>query len=155
MKCPTDKSVLARRDLSGVEVDACLSCGGVWLDGGELERLQEAYLAAHAHQEHATEDPTEEVARAYEMVEQKERTPGACPRCDDALEHVEYAYTSQVVVDKCPHGHGVWLDAGELLAIEQFFEEQRREANQPTGLAAVWHQLVKEISDGLTGRNLE
>jgi hypothetical protein len=37
--CPACKLPLGKRTLRGVEVDACSSCHGVWLDAGELERL--------------------------------------------------------------------------------------------------------------------
>jgi len=42
MKCPncTDTS-LTMSDRSGVEIDYCPNCRGVWLDRGELDKLIE------------------------------------------------------------------------------------------------------------------
>ncbi len=37
--CPTDGTALRRIERSGVHVDACPSCRGVWLDRGELDKI--------------------------------------------------------------------------------------------------------------------
>ena len=40
MKCPTcSDAVLVMADRSGIEIDYCPSCRGVWLDRGELEKI--------------------------------------------------------------------------------------------------------------------
>lgn len=41
MNCPRCRDDLRRADRSGVEIDFCPRCRGVWLDGGELEKLLE------------------------------------------------------------------------------------------------------------------
>jgi hypothetical protein len=38
-RCPKCGACLTVREQQGVEVDECPSCGGVWLDSGELEKL--------------------------------------------------------------------------------------------------------------------
>lgn len=39
LHCPEDQSRLVAVMHHGVEIDACTSCGGVWLDQGELEKI--------------------------------------------------------------------------------------------------------------------
>ena len=39
MKCPNDQSTLVMSDRSGIEIDYCLECRGVWLDRGELDKI--------------------------------------------------------------------------------------------------------------------
>jgi Zn-finger nucleic acid-binding protein len=39
--CPNDGTELRRLERSGVQVDACPSCRGVWLDRGELDKIVE------------------------------------------------------------------------------------------------------------------
>ena len=39
MHCPKDGHELLSVALHGVQVDACSSCGGMWLDSGELDQL--------------------------------------------------------------------------------------------------------------------
>ena len=41
MTCPACGGELVELERSGVRVDACRSCRGVWLDRGELERVVE------------------------------------------------------------------------------------------------------------------
>jgi hypothetical protein len=39
MKCPVDGETLVIADRSGVEIDYCPKCRGVWLDRGELDKI--------------------------------------------------------------------------------------------------------------------
>lgn len=42
MKCPScEDSVLMMTERSGIEIDYCPKCRGVWLDRGELDKLIE------------------------------------------------------------------------------------------------------------------
>lgn len=41
MKCPIDGTQLVMADRSGVEIDYCPECRGVWLDRGELDKIIE------------------------------------------------------------------------------------------------------------------
>lgn len=39
MRCPKDGSELVETEFRGVKVDVCATCGGMWLDAGELDAL--------------------------------------------------------------------------------------------------------------------
>ncbi len=41
MRCPVDNETLVMADRSGVEIDYCPKCRGVWLDRGELDKIIE------------------------------------------------------------------------------------------------------------------
>ncbi len=41
MHCPVDNETLQMTERSGVEVDYCPRCRGVWLDRGELDKILE------------------------------------------------------------------------------------------------------------------
>jgi len=41
MKCPVDNETLVMTERSGVEIDYCPKCRGVWLDRGELDKIIE------------------------------------------------------------------------------------------------------------------
>ena len=41
MKCPTCSTELKMSERSGIEVDYCPQCRGVWLDRGELDKIIE------------------------------------------------------------------------------------------------------------------
>jgi Zn-finger nucleic acid-binding protein len=62
MKCPNDNEDLVMSERSGVEIDYCPKCRGVWLDRGELDKIieraspQEAgYAQARQTQHHERE----------------------------------------------------------------------------------------------------
>jgi uncharacterized protein len=50
MRCPVDNETLVMADRSGVEIDYCPKCRGVWLDRGELDKIIERAAAAPAPQ---------------------------------------------------------------------------------------------------------
>lgn len=128
MKCPCDGTELTKRRYErDIMVDLCLTCRGVWLDPGELEAIEETHERDYA----------EELARmvdlgynAYELARQKGGRTLRCPRCGDEMEAREYARCSQVMIDVCRKDHGIWLDRGELEALETFFEQSRLEARE-------------------------
>ncbi|BDZ50039.1 hypothetical protein GCM10025867_22800 [Frondihabitans sucicola] len=39
MKCPLDQTLLVISERSGIEIDYCPECRGVWLDRGELDKI--------------------------------------------------------------------------------------------------------------------
>lgn len=41
MKCPNDNESLVMSERSGIEIDYCPTCRGIWLDRGELDKLIE------------------------------------------------------------------------------------------------------------------
>ncbi len=41
MKCPIDNEPLVMTERSGVEIDYCPTCRGIWLDRGELDKILE------------------------------------------------------------------------------------------------------------------
>jgi Zn-finger nucleic acid-binding protein len=103
LECPTCHEPMMAVAYGGVEIDSCPGCDGIWLDGGELEAL------------------------TGQAVPPKEPDPelGApdreCPVCVESLVKERYGST-EVVVDRCPGGDGVWLDPGELQAILAAYE---------------------------------
>ena len=48
MQCPTDGATLVMSERSGIEIDYCPTCRGVWLDRGELDKIIERSLTQPA-----------------------------------------------------------------------------------------------------------
>ncbi len=87
-------------ELEQVEIDHCPTCGGVWLDEGELELL------------------LGKEGRSKRMLgsakpDRKEKTK-KCPICLRRMEHVLLSGIEPVRADKCRLDHGLWFDRGEL-----------------------------------------
>ncbi|MCD4525536.1 zf-TFIIB domain-containing protein [Nocardioides sp. cx-173] len=68
MQCPTDGTTLTMSERSGIEIDYCPSCRGVWLDRGELDKLIERSVAQQAPPAPAPQQPSRE--RSYERYEE-------------------------------------------------------------------------------------
>jgi Zn-finger nucleic acid-binding protein len=127
LTCPRDGSPLETKTYEAkIEVDQCPACGGMWLDHGELEAIQESKENDYRK---ALSNLPDSVARSINAVAQLESTPIACVKCKTEMDTREYGYCSQIVVDTCPEGCGIWLDAGEIQALEKFFERSQAEAN--------------------------
>ena len=73
MKCPVDKETLVMTERSGVEIDYCPVCRGVWLDRGELdkiiERSQPAREAVAPHRAPQREERRPDDRRRYKKRE--------------------------------------------------------------------------------------
>jgi Zn-finger nucleic acid-binding protein len=108
MKCPVDKSVMMVVTHRQIELDFCLKCSGVWLDSGELE-----LLIAVLQSEGADLRPDELLAP--EKAEIKARRK--CTICGRKMEKVWIGRENKVLIDRCPIGHGLWFDAGELQTV--------------------------------------
>lgn len=75
MKCPIDGSDLVIADRSGVEIDYCPKCRGVWLDRGELDKIIERsaqYAAPPPRPEAMRPEPPRDEARGYRDDERHE-----------------------------------------------------------------------------------
>ena len=126
MKCPRDGSELETRTYEAkIEIDACASCAGMWLDKGELEAIQDARENDYRR---TLENLPDTVKRSINEVAQMQTAPIHCLKCNAELETREYAYCSQIIIDTCPEGCGIWLDAGEIQALEKFFERTQATA---------------------------
>ncbi|HZO12234.1 MAG TPA: zf-TFIIB domain-containing protein [Polyangiaceae bacterium] len=129
LRCPRDGAALQTTEHEGVAVDLCPSCHGVWLDQGELQTIeekQEKDYSKDLRYESDAEPPSFE-----EMGRRREQGPIDCPKCKTRMETREHGFASQVLIDACVDGCGVWLDEGELEALEKFFERNRDNETLP------------------------
>ncbi|MGE0495122.1 MAG: DUF5685 family protein [Vulcanimicrobiota bacterium] len=103
--CPGCGQTMQLLDVSGIEIDECTRCGGVWLDDHELDALSEL---------------PEVPARLLETKKASEFTRGIpenqrlCPRCRQRLELLDF---DSLKLDICRQCKGTYLDHGELAAI--------------------------------------
>ncbi|MDB4965055.1 MAG: uncharacterized protein JWN44_744 [Myxococcales bacterium] len=103
LTCVKCTSVLDKARVGDVEVDLCPSCGGLWLDHGEIERIgrgqgDELSKLRTALTGSSKPDPASE-------------TTNTCPACPGALKEV---VLGPVHVEYCGKCHGIFLDRGEL-----------------------------------------
>ncbi|RBI87749.1 hypothetical protein DRV85_01470 [Rhodosalinus halophilus] len=73
MQCPIDGTELVMTERSGVEIDYCPQCRGVWLDRGELDKIIERSAAQMAPQAQAARPVYDEDHRDSGYRKKKKR----------------------------------------------------------------------------------
>lgn len=114
MNCPRCKTALNIEKIKEinftVEVDKCPSCSGIWFDESELQRL-----------ENITEITPFERRRI--PSEYKQLDALYCPKCEqggkELMKKATHPKDHKVIMDYCENCKGIWLDGGELQAIQQ------------------------------------
>lgn len=99
--CPKCGAALIALELEGVEIDYCPECRGLWLDYGELAMIADLAGASDGG-----------MSRTLYESEALGDGEGECPRCGKGLERT--SAPGEIKLDRCPHGHGLWFDRGEL-----------------------------------------
>jgi Zn-finger nucleic acid-binding protein len=115
MKCPRCEVDFDSKELGGLEVEECRSCGGTWFEEEELRKAKD-----EADPDLAWMD--------FEIWKHGDRfevsmKPVRCPRCEIDMAAVEYGST-KIEVDFCLRCQSVWLDAGEFEKIVEALEEE-------------------------------
>jgi len=113
MSCPKCHNVALQEieiKRSGIKVDRCPQCKGVWFDAGELESLLSV------------------AAKGLKVPPGAQRsTILFCPRCPASLFRFKYPQT-YVKVEMCKECGGLWLDSDEFNEIKSV-----RQALEKTG----------------------
>jgi uncharacterized protein len=89
-----------------IEVDICPDCSGIWFDKGELAKLDKIV------------EPTFiEIRKIPAKKDQFEKL--SCPSCSKTMLKSDHPRDSKVIMDYCAVCQGIWLDKGELDAIQK------------------------------------
>jgi Zn-finger nucleic acid-binding protein len=103
VSCPKCKVILYPFTTSGIQVDFCTSCSGVWLDQGELEKLYGSWGIVDI--EGVAGEPSPDARARPEQAEL------GCPACPTVMVRMKVRGAN---LDACPACGGLWLDHGEL-----------------------------------------
>ena len=80
MKCPTDETTLVMSERSGIEIDYCPTCRGVWLDRGELDKIIDRSLGQAPPPPAPAPAAPPVSAPSYERYEREDRRYQAQPQ---------------------------------------------------------------------------
>lgn len=137
--CPVCREPMAAFELEGVEIDRCVVCGGTWLDAGELEQIAEFAGAAPG--------PLSEALSAAGKGAHGQRR---CPRCGKKLRVITLGDHTPVELDRCPRGHGLWLDAGEMrTVISSFASDDGEDGAVARFFADLYRHDIASESEGV------
>jgi Zn-finger nucleic acid-binding protein len=99
MKCPNCNTELAQTKHSGVDVEYCQSCKGMWLSCQELEQLEDEVFDFGDDEKGS-------------LIVSSAATTRACPQCGKPMRRFRYRLYD-LEMDFCEDGHGYWLDEDE------------------------------------------
>jgi len=126
MNCPKCQADMEQIRISGIEIDRCTRCQGIWFDQQEQSQVRSArgsYKADIGHQA---------IGEYYNAIRNIQ-----CPRCDVPMQEEKLRRGRiPIQIEICPQCHGSYFDAGEF-----------RDFAEPTIL-----EFVKNLFSRLTDR---
>ena len=115
--CPDCNIEMEPFEVDGMLADVCSKCSGIWLTPQFFEMVL-----------NAADEEVENIPDDGEMsMNTFERSISlrTCPNCDAKMNNFVFGYTSGIWIDSCPHGHGTWLDPGELEPVRSFHKKMK------------------------------
>lgn len=111
-----------RRAVSGIEIDSCENCGGLWLDAGELQQLAQMPVDGST------------TLRQFSFADGAGRDDATkpCPGCGGKL---AIAAFDNVSLEHCHHCDGLFIDKGELRKAMEVFHTKGNDARTIVALA--------------------
>ena len=112
MKCPVCQDAMLKEIKSGeVFIDLCPVCQGIWFDSGEL--IDVLTMLVNNKTLTIPPHPALKDSAPISANQVREKTHH-CPRCHNDMSKYNYAYDSNVILDRCAHCRGIWADGGEV-----------------------------------------
>ncbi len=110
MNCPACNNELTALEVTGVKVQACAgSCGGLWFERKEIQKLTERLPGAGVSLLHVERAPGVHIFRDIQHP---------CPRCLTTLLYRHcFSREFRYEVDQCAKCAGFWIDPGTLAEI--------------------------------------
>lgn len=95
-KCPQCHRYFLSIIFDGQELHFCEHCNGYWFDTGQLKHFTNLF---------------EDVPGGH-LKSRESRY--SCPTCGARMKECAFLNRGNLLVDKCPDGHGVYLESGEF-----------------------------------------
>ncbi len=138
-QCPRCDVPLREVSYENVRIDVCPQCEGVWCDDEELAMIVERRSRDFSPDDSPEIEGDEEDAEVVSEDEIPESYD--CVVCGRQLNRVNYQYSSGIIIDNCPAGHGTWLDRGEIERVQVFCERW----DEQEGLAGKYAGALNEV----------
>lgn len=116
MLCPNCQKPLHYYNYHNIIVDICSSCGGLWFDTQELPAYMETFSKIHEFPPLTLTEVTQKAQNIYTLAEQNKN----CPQCRLPMNKFNYAYNSNIFLDRCLHCQGIWADRNEITKLVRF-----------------------------------
>ena len=109
MRCPACSHEMIEKEYEGETLHHCEGCGGYFLTEEELRAVEE-------------KRDKEITFNRVPLPSARYETTRYCPVCSAEMRKEEAGVYFPKIVDRCPQGHGYFLDIGELEYLQDDFE---------------------------------
>jgi len=113
MKCPNCDAELAKTKRSGVEMEMCPACKGMWLTPQELTQMEDEVFDF---------GDNEKGTLAFEPTDDSRK----CPQCSQPMKSFQYRLYD-LNMDFCGNGHGYWLEADEDKRVLELMKQEEKD----------------------------
>jgi len=140
--CPVCKSPLHPTNYQGVDFKVCKKCGGVWLTPVSLQGLV-GLLADKTHGEFVRSTTATQFTPHQEPDKK-------CPACSRGLTEFQYAYNSNIYLDRCENDGGIWIDGKEVDLLSKLVDDKTQEVFSEFALQShvsqeKWKNFLKDF----------
>jgi membrane associated rhomboid family serine protease/Zn-finger nucleic acid-binding protein len=149
MQCPVCKVTLTEREVAGAALQFCSNCGGLLCPRDTFRQ----YLAA------LQQSPLDELTTS-ELLGRKAVPPfllppeaKSCPGCGEAMASFNYAYDSNIILDRCSNCNLIWADRDEIIKVAQYVKSNPTVEKLGKALAgleeesATFREMAEELPD--------
>jgi hypothetical protein len=116
MYCPVCKALLTEREVEGVGIHFCAKCRGL-LCSRESFRQYVSVLRESELEQLSTAELFDRKALPEVLIPAEGKM---CPGCGQAMEQFNYAYDSNIILDRCAKCGLIWADRGEIVKVAQY-----------------------------------
>ncbi|MGH6888173.1 MAG: zf-TFIIB domain-containing protein [Rhizomicrobium sp.] len=134
MKCPNCNTELAPAKQSGVDIELCQTCKGMWLTRQELNALEDEVF-----------DLGDDEKGTLVFGSTADRR--ACPQCGKPMNRFEYRFYD-LEMDFCGEGHGFWLEAGEDKRVLELMKKEEAGLERKVLAEDKWSKTMRHLRAG-------
>lgn len=142
MLCPNCSKSLRTFNYHNIAIDLCPLCGGLWFDPKELPAYLETFRMIHEFPPLSITEATQKAQNIYTLAEQHKK----CPRCLLPMNKFNYAYNSNVFLDRCPSCQGIWTDRNEIAKAVRFNQGNPMVNKLAEGMAKEQKDLRQQLN---------
>jgi Zn-finger nucleic acid-binding protein len=134
MKCPNCNTDLAPTKHSGVDVEYCQSCKGMWLSCQELERLEDEVFDFGDDEKGS-------------LIFSSTAATRTCPQCGKLMRKFQYRLYD-LEMDFCEDGHGYWLDEDEDKRVLELMRKEEAGLERKVLAEERWASHLQHLRSG-------
>src|SRR5665213_3603839 len=134
MKCPVCSTDLTHAKRSGVQMEICPSCQGMWLTRQELTQLEDEVFDFGDDEKGS-------------LMLGADATTLKCPQCSKALKSFQYRLYD-LDMDFCEDGHGFWLTADEDKRVLELMKKDEKNLGRKVLAEDRWASHMRYLQSG-------